>query len=232
MKVSGSDHRRPVRSFVRRAGRMTTGQQRALDELWPRYGLDYQPSPIDPEAVFGRKAPLILDIGFGNGESLVFQATQNPDCDYIGVEVHEPGIGHCIMHADAAGLTNLRIICHDAIDVLVDQIPPGSLARVNLYFPDPWPKKRHHKRRIIKPSFLALVAEHLQNDGTFHIATDWEDYAEHIDETLRSTGLFTIDERREHEGDRALDRPPTKFERRGLVHNHRIVDWRLVVNKQ
>jgi tRNA (guanine-N7-)-methyltransferase len=112
------------------------------------------------------------------------------------------------------------------------QIPPASLARINLYFPDPWPKKRHHKRRIIKPSFLALVAEHLQNDGTFHIATDWEDYAEHIDETLRSTGLFTIDERREHEGDRALDRPPTKFERRGLVRNHRIVDWRLVVNKQ
>lgn len=222
---------RPVRSFVRRAGRMTPGQEKALDTLWPRYGLDYRPEPLDAAAVFGRAAPLVLEIGFGNGESLVIQASQNLQQDYIGIEVHEPGVGHCMMHAEAAGLNNLRIICHDAIDVLQWQIAAESLARVNLYFPDPWPKKRHHKRRIIQPSFLALIADRLAPGGALHIATDWQNYAEHIDESLEVSGLFTIDERREHHGNRALDRPTTKFERRGLVEGHRIVDWRLVVNK-
>lgn len=222
---------RPVRSFVRRTGRMTPGQERALDVLWPRYGLEYRPQPVDAADLFGRDAPLVLEIGFGNGESLVAQAAQNPQHDYIGIEVHEPGVGHCMMHAEAASLRNLRIACHDAIDVLQQQIRPDSVSRVNLYFPDPWPKKRHHKRRIVQPSFLALVADRLVPGGALHIATDWANYAEHIDEALAVTDLFTIAERREHGGDRALDRPSTRFERRGLGKGHQIVDWRLVVNK-
>lgn len=231
MSDSDRSTHRPVRSFVRRTGRMTPGQQRALDVLWPQYGLEYQPLVLNLDEVFGRHAPVVLEIGFGNGESLVEQASRNPQSDYLGIEVHEPGVGHCMMHAEAADIENLRIVCHDAIDVLENQLGPASVTRVNLYFPDPWPKKRHHKRRIVQPAFLALIADRLVPGGTLHIATDWENYAEHIDETVRQSTLFAIDERREHSGDRALDRPATKFERRGLDRGHRIVDWRLAVNK-
>lgn len=219
---------RAVRSFVRRTGRMTPGQERALTELWPQYGLDYVPMLLSPADVFGRRADLILEIGFGNGESLVKQAAANPDLDYIGIEVHEPGVGHCMMHASGAKLRNLRIICQDAIDVLQQQIPDRSLSRVNLYFPDPWPKKKHHKRRIVQPEFLRLVADKLKRGGALHIATDWADYAEHIDDVLAQSDIFRVDERREHAGDNALDRPTTRFERRGLGKGHRIFDWRLI----
>lgn len=221
---------RTVRSFVRRTGRMTPGQERALSELWPRYGLDYSPDLLDPAEVFGRSAPLVLEVGFGNGESLVAHAAANPDCDYIGIEVHEPGVGHCMIHAAAASLSNLRIVCHDAIDVLQNQVPDRSLSRLNLYFPDPWPKKKHHKRRIFQQSFLEMVAGKLIDDGALHIATDWANYAEHIDEIIDQSDLFRLDERREHAGDDALDRPTTRFERRGLHKGHRIFDWRLIRN--
>ena len=224
-------HLRPIRSFVRRTGRLTPGQERALDVLWPRYGLEYRPQVIEPAALFGRDAPLVLEIGFGNGETLVEQAAQHPEQDYLGIEVHEPGVGHCMMHAEAAGVDNLRLVCHDAIDVLENQCGNNTLARVNLYFPDPWPKKRHHKRRIVQPSFLALLAARLAPGGALHIATDWANYAEHIDDAVAACDVFDVDERREHGGDRALDRPTTKFERRGLRKGHQITDWRLRVNK-
>jgi tRNA (guanine-N7-)-methyltransferase len=218
--------RRTVRSFVRRAGRLTASQQRAIDELWPAFGVDYSASLLDFDRIFGRTAGRVLEIGFGNGETLVQQALEGPQLDFIGVEVHEPGIGHCLIAAREAGIGNLRLIAHDAVEVLSQQVPRDSLCRINLYFPDPWPKKRHHKRRIVSASFVELCAARLQSGGHLHIATDWANYAEHIDETLAASRHFTLVERREHDGDRPLDRPQTKFERRGLRHGHRIVDWR------
>lgn len=222
--------RRTVHSFVRRTGRMTPGQARALKELWPQFGIDYAAAPLRFNDVFGRTAPIVLEVGFGNGESLVSQAAANSDLDFIGIEVHEPGVGHCMIHAKNASLGNLRVICQDAIDVLKTQIPEHSVRRVNLYFPDPWPKKKHHKRRIVQLEFLQLIADKLERDGSLHIATDWANYAEHIDGVLDQSDLFRIAERREHEGDHALDRPGTRFERRGLNKGHAIVDWRLVRN--
>ena len=222
---------RPVRSFVRRAGRMTPGQERALERLWPRYGLAYRAELLDLPELFQRTAPVVLEIGFGNGETLVAQAEQNPGRDYLGIEVHEPGVGHCLISAEAAGIDNLRVVCHDALDVLAHQVPTASLSRINLYFPDPWPKKRHHKRRIVQPALMGLLADRLLPGGSLHVATDWADYAEHIDAVLAAGAGFRVSERREHVGDRALDRPTTKFERRGLKKGHRIVDWRLTVNK-
>lgn len=218
--------RRTIRSFVKRTGRMTPSQERALKELWPEYGLDYLAEPLQLSRVFGRTAPRVLEIGFGNGETLVQQALDSPDKDFIGIEVHEPGVGHALLKAREAGISNLRLIVHDAIDVLAEQIPSLSLARVNLYFPDPWPKKRHHKRRIVQQDFLDLVADRLAAGGTLHIATDWADYSEHIDDILSRSHRFRCSEHRLHEGDQPLDRPRTKFEQRGLKKGHRICDWR------
>jgi tRNA (guanine-N7-)-methyltransferase len=221
-----SEHRRTIRSFVRRTGRLTGSQQRALDELWPDFGLEYDACEIDLVSTYGRTAPVVLEIGFGNGDTLVQQASDHPEADFIGIEVHEPGVGHCLLKARDAAITNLRIVMHDAIEVLENQVPNNCLSRVNLYFPDPWPKKRHHKRRIVQASFLDLVADRLTAGGELHIATDWAGYAEHIDEVLEHSDRFTCIERREHDGDNPLDRPRTKFERRGLGKGHRIVDWR------
>ena len=218
-------HKRTIRSFVRRAGRITESQQRALDELWPTYGVPYEPVELSFADQFDRDAPVVLEIGFGNGDTLVEQAATNPDRDFLGIEVHEPGVGHCLLKAEAAAISNLRLINHDAIEVLEHQVPLASLTRLNLYFPDPWPKKRHHKRRIVQPGFVDLVAERLVRGGTLNIATDWANYAEHIDEVMGESERFEIAARREHEGDSPLDRPQTKFERRGLRKGHRIVDW-------
>ena len=217
---------RPIRSFVRRAGRLTSSQQRALDEAWPDYGFEYDGVPCDFDALFGRNAPVVLEIGFGNGETLVEQAAQHPDKNFLGIEVHEPGVGHCLIKVREAGVTNLKLVIHDAVEVLEKQVPKGALERINLYFPDPWPKKRHHKRRIVRPEFLDLLADRLRPGGSLHIATDWANYAEHIDEMLAATHRFELVERRVHAGDRPLDRPRTKFERRGLRHGHEIWDWR------
>lgn len=219
---------RAVRSYVRRAGRITASQSRALEELWPIYGIEYGDTELDFTAVFGRDAARVLEIGYGNGESLVEVASLQADIDFIGVEVHDPGVGHCLIKAREAGIENLRLITHDALDVLEMQIPTASLTRINLYFPDPWPKKRHHKRRIVQSRFLNLSASRLQNGGTLHIATDWANYAEHIDEILQQYPQFECAERREHDGSLPLDRPQTKFERRGLKRGHRIWDWRYV----
>ncbi len=220
--------KRTIRSFVRRTGRITPAQDRALIELWPRYGIEFSDNLLDLDEVFGRSAERVLEIGFGSGETLVHEAGENPDVDYLGVEVHAPGIGRCLADACEAGLTNLRIIRHDAIEVLQQQIDDGALDRINLLFPDPWPKKRHHKRRIVQASFLQLAASKLASGGALHIATDWENYAEHIDEIIGPSSPFTVSERRKHNGCESLDRQTTKFERRGLREGHSIWDWRLV----
>jgi tRNA (guanine-N7-)-methyltransferase len=218
--------KRTIRSFVRRGGRLTPPQQRALDELWPEMGIDFSAQALDLDEIFGRSAPRTLEIGFGNGQTLVQQAEENSSHDFIGIEVHEPGVGHCLLAAKEAEVSNLRLIAHDAIEVLQTQIPASSLQRINLYFPDPWPKKRHHKRRIVQDSFLSLCARCLRQGGALHAATDWENYAEHIAETLAQSALFDCVESRVHDGDDPLSRPVTKFERRGLRHGHRIWDWR------
>jgi tRNA (guanine-N7-)-methyltransferase len=218
--------KRTVRSYVKRTGRMTPSQERALLELWPEYGIEYDTNCLDLDALFGRHTGRVLEIGFGNGDTLVQSAAMRPDIDFIGLEVHEPGVGHCLLKARDAGIDNLRIVAHDAIEVLRDQIEDGALSRINLYFPDPWPKKRHHKRRIINELFLMLAARTLRPGGTLHIATDWENYAEHIDETLAENERFELLERREHGGDQPLDRYTTKFETRGLKIGHRIWDWK------
>jgi tRNA (guanine-N7-)-methyltransferase len=217
---------RSIRSFVRRAGRMTPSQQRALEDLWPIYGIDYDVVRLDLDTEFGRQADKVLEIGFGNGDTLVQTAADHPEIDYLGLEVHEPGVGHCLLRAQDAGISNLRVIIRDAVEVLRDQVADGSLARINLYFPDPWPKKRHHKRRIMNASFLDLVAKKLRIGGALHVATDWENYAEHIDETMTGREDFALTDRREHTGDWPLDRYTTKFETRGLKRGHHIWDWR------
>lgn len=223
-----NDRHRTIRSFVRRTGRLTPSQQRALVELWPTYGVDVSPGAMDFDTLFGRHAPVVLEIGFGNGETLVQQALENSDMNFLGLEVHEPGVGHCLLKARDTGVSNLKLIKHDAMEVLSEQIAPASLQRVNIYFPDPWPKKRHHKRRMIQTSFLPLIHSCLGPGGALHIATDWANYAEHIDEVFAQSELFSSAERREHDGDRPLDRPGTKFEKRGLKKGHRIVDWRFI----
>ncbi len=219
---------RTIRSFVRRAGRLTASQQRALEELWPTFGVPFRREPLQFAELFGRVAPVVLEIGFGNGDTLVQLAAEHPELDFLGIEVHEPGVGHCLLEARDAGITNLRLVRHDAVEVLEAMIAPASLSRINLYFPDPWPKKRHHKRRLVQPAFLELVASRLSPDGTFNVATDWENYAEHIEAAIRESGRFECAEKRVHSGEQPLDRPVTKFERRGLRHGHRIRDWRFV----
>ena len=226
--IDSSGNRRTIRSYVRRTGRMTPAQVRALTKLWPKYGIDYVAEILDLDEVFGRSAERVLEIGFGNGETLVHDAARNPELDFLGVEVHEPGVGHCLIAAADAGLNNLRVIKHDAIEVLQNQVPDSAFTRINLLFPDPWPKKRHHKRRIVQDSFLQLVASKLVSGGSLHIATDWENYAEHIDELIAGSPLFTVAERHVHEGDfESKDRQTTKFEKRGLRQGHSIWDWRL-----
>lgn len=220
-------HPRRIRSFVRRPGRLTPSQARALDELWPDYGLEPE-GPVDLSRVFGRRAKIVLEIGYGNGETLVRQAADDAERDYLGIEVHEPGVGHCLLAARDSELTNLRLIRRDAVDVMRDSIADGALSRINLYFPDPWPKKRHHKRRILNEAFLALAAQKLAPSGALCIATDWAGYAEHIEELLEGPVEFDVDAYIEHGGDRPLDRSTTKFERRGLARGHRIHDWRLL----
>lgn len=218
---------REIQSFVRRPGRLTPAQRRALDELAPQFVLTHEPTFLDQTEIFGRTAPLMVEIGFGNGDSLAALAHSMPDWNAIGIEVHEPGVGHCLLRIEALGFDNLRIIAHDAVAVLRDQLAERSVDRINLYFPDPWPKKRHHKRRLMNPPFLDLVDRTLTDDGALHMATDWAPYAEHIDEVLAEDSRFAVALRRTHAGDAPHVRPQTKFEQRGLRLGHSIVDWEI-----
>lgn len=221
---SGDDRARPaIRSYVMRAGRITRAQRRALDELLPRLGLPFSASPLDLDRVFGRQAPRVLEIGFGDGGTLIELASASPGTDFIGIEVHPPGIGHCLLGIEARGLTNLRLIAHDAVEVLQSQLAPSSLDEVLLYFPDPWPKKRHHKRRIVQPAFAALVASRLRQGGRFKLATDWEPYAEWMLEVMNAEPALE----NTAEGGRFIDRPErglTRFENRGTRLGHKVFD--------
>lgn len=212
-----------IRSFIRRQGRITQGQQLALDHHWPMYclepGLAY-----DFERVFGRSAPLIFEIGFGNGDSLAQMAAENPEIDYIGIEVHRPGVGHLMMKLAESGITNVRIFCHDAIEVLEQCIPDDSLAGIHLFFPDPWPKKKHHKRRIVRPSFVHLVVKKLKKGGYFHAATDWQHYAESMLTELSSVQCMINASMTSDYCNRPPHRPLTKFEQRGIAQGHLIRD--------
>ena len=219
-----ADARRPIRSYVLRAGRMGSGQVRALAELGPRFVLPFAPTPVDAAAVFGRAAPLVVEIGFGMGQATAQIAAAQPECDFIGIEVHPPGVGALLQRIDEAGLTNLRIVQHDAVAVVEAMIAPASLAGVQMFFPDPWHKKKHHKRRLIRADFVALLASRLAPGGRLHCATDWQPYAEQMLAVLSAEPLLanTCD----GYAPRPDVRPMTKFEQRGLNLGHGV--WDLV----
>ena len=224
--ITGDARRRPVRSFVLRQGRLTAAQERAFVELWPRYGVDWAPgTPLDLAVLFGNVRPVVLEIGFGNGDSLAEMAADDPARNWLGVEVHGPGVGHLLLEIERRGLGNLRVIRHDAVELLAHGIARGSLERVQLFFPDPWPKQRHHKRRILTPAFLHLLARALAPGGTFHAATDWEHYAHQMRELLEAPGSpFTNTAGPGHFAERPESRPLTRFERRGERLGHRVRD--------
>lgn len=217
-----------IRSFIRRQGRATVGQKQALEHYWDKYCLSPL-ADLDAALVFGRQAPLIVEIGFGNGASLAAMAEANPDLNYLGIEVHRPGVGHLMMLLEQRGISNVRIYHHDAIEILELKIPDHSVAGVHLFFPDPWHKRRHHKRRIVRPSFLDLLNKKLAPGGYFHAATDWEDYAKDMLATLSAdAGLKNASP----SGDycpRPDYRPMTKFENRGLGLGHGV--WDLVFTR-
>ncbi|WP_426817502.1 tRNA (guanosine(46)-N7)-methyltransferase TrmB [Winslowiella sp. 2C04] len=215
---------RRIRSFVRRQGRLTKGQQHALDNYWPVMGVEYQAQPIDLVDLFGREGPVVLEIGFGMGASLVTMAGNNPQQNFLGIEVHSPGVGACLGSAHEAGVDNLRVMCHDAVEVLENMIPDNSLRMVQLFFPDPWHKARHNKRRIVQVPFAELVMRKLKLGGTFHMATDWESYAEHMLEVMSSIEGYKNQSEDNSYVPRPESRPLTKFEQRGQRLGHGVWD--------
>jgi len=215
---------RTIRSFVVRGGRETAAQQRALDELWPRYGLDPAEVPLDLDACFGRRAPRTLEIGFGNGDHLAALAARHPERDYLGIEVHRPGVGRLLLTCDAQDSRNVRAICRDAVEVLEHALPAASLDEVLLLFPDPWHKKRHHKRRIVQAPFIALVAKVLTPGGLFRLATDWEPYAEEMLARLNAAPAFGNLAPDGGYAPRDESRTATRFERRGQRLGHGVWD--------
>ncbi|WP_224555358.1 tRNA (guanosine(46)-N7)-methyltransferase TrmB [Pectobacterium versatile] len=215
---------RRIRSFVRRQGRLTNGQQLALDNYWPVMGVEYQTELVDFNALFGRDAPVVLEIGFGMGASLVTMAAQHPEQNFLGIEVHLPGVGACLAAAQETGISNLRVMCHDAIEVLMNMIPDGSLSMVQLFFPDPWHKARHNKRRIVQVPFVQLVQSKLKVGGVFHMATDWEPYAQHMLEVMTSVTEYRNLSNNNEYVERPESRPLTKFEARGQRLGHGVWD--------
>jgi tRNA (guanine-N7-)-methyltransferase len=212
-------NKRQIYSFVRRDNRLTRGQQLALDTLWPVYGIELDDRAIDLDILFNRHAPYVLEIGFGNGESLTQMAVENPGLNFLGIEVHRPGIGHILHLIKEYSLSNLRVARHDVVDALHNALADARFQQISIFFPDPWPKRRHHKRRLIQPEFAGLLLDKLTADGVLHIATDWDDYAEHIREVMQAQSRFKIAELTA-----ALPRPTTKFEKRGLSNGHKIHD--------
>ena len=213
---------RPIRSYVLRQGRVSSAQRRAYDSLLPRYGIPFSDSIVDLDAAFGRSAPRILKIGFGMGETTTQIAARHPENDYLGIEVHTPGIGGLLRRLEELGLPNVRIIQHDAVEVLQRMIAPCTFDAVHIFFPDPWPKKRHHKRRLIQPPFITLIADRMRPGAYIHVATDWQHYAEQILELLAADPALA--NMAEGFAPRPEYRPLTKFENRGLKLGHRVWD--------
>ena len=220
---------RRIRSFVKREGRLTEGQERALNDLFPRFGLELQDTPINLTEVFHRSAPTILEIGFGNGSSLAEMAEKNPEQDYIGIEVHRPGVGNLLLQIEKLDLNNLRVMSEDAVDVLNKMITDESLDAVYLFFADPWHKTRHHKRRIVQEEFVQLLRKKLKVNGIFHMATDWEPYAKHMMRVMNATEGYDNTAGKDQYLPRPEYRPLTKFEQRGQRLGHGV--WDLIFKK-
>ena len=215
---------RKIRSFVRREGRMSKRQATAIESLFPKYGLEFNGQLLDFGLIFARTAPTILEIGFGMGNSLAAMAMENPDTNYIGIEVHRPGVGSLLATIDKQNINNIRIFCHDAVEILEQSIPDHSLDGIHIFFPDPWPKKRHHKRRLIQPAFVKLLSQKLKAQGRLHIATDWKNYSEWIEEIMTANRDFArLQDNTSHQ------RPTTKFEKRGIKLGHGV--WDLIYKK-
>ena len=229
--MSGQEQflKRAIRSFVRREGRMTIAQKRAWEEQWPNYGIDWQTHKINLDEIFQRQAPRFLDIGFGMGESLLTQAAANPDCDYIGIEVYRTGVGALLHQCYQFHIKNVRVICHDAVEVLQSMLDDQQCDGIMVFFPDPWPKKRHHKRRLLQADNLRLFAKKLKAKGYLHIATDWQDYAKAIAQEVEKVDELQIMPR-----DQAQvliqQRANTKYERRGQRLGHEVFDLVYGVN--
>jgi tRNA (guanine-N7-)-methyltransferase len=222
--MSESAHPRSIRSFVTRAGRITAAQERALAELWPKYGVAPGPGLLERGQLFGRAAPCTLEIGFGNGENLAALARQHPERDYLGVEVHRPGVGRLLLALEQHQLANVRVICHDAVEVLERQIAPGSLGEILVLFPDPWPKKRHHKRRLIQAPFVALLERALAPGGVLRVATDWRPYALEMLAVLEAAPRLSNLDPGGGFVPRPAERVPTRFELRGTRLGHEVWD--------
>jgi tRNA (guanine-N7-)-methyltransferase len=219
-----SDKRRPIRSFALRRGRMTPGQHRAFEQGWERHGLRHSAGPIDPATVFTSNAPLVLEIGFGMGRSLLEMAAADPASNFIGIDVHKPGVGSLLQGIEAEGLENIRVYCHDAVEVLRDCIPDYSLDTVQIFFPDPWHKKRHNKRRLIQPDFVRQLGPKLKPGGLLHLATDWEHYAQQMMTVLSADPDFHNCYAQDTFAPRPSHRPLTKFELRGERLGHGVWD--------
>jgi tRNA (guanine-N7-)-methyltransferase len=217
-----------IRSYVLRQGRVSNAQRRAHDTLLPRFGIEFRETPLDLDAAFGRSAPRILEIGCGMGETTVAIAAAHPDTDYIGIEVHTPGVGSLLKQIDEAGLTNVRVIQHDAVAVMETMIPPASLDGLHIFFPDPWPKKRQQKRRLIQAPFIALACSRLKPGGYLHAATDWQEYAEQI-LAVFSTESALVNTATGY-AEKPAYRPQTKFETRGLKLGHGV--WDIVFRRK
>ncbi|MES9963944.1 MAG: tRNA (guanosine(46)-N7)-methyltransferase TrmB [Candidatus Sedimenticola sp. 20ELBAFRAG] len=231
MNDETNKHHRRIRSFVLREGRLTAGQQKAFETVWPDYGVSFTGSKLDLQGLFGNHNPVFLEIGFGNGESLAEMARANPGNNYIGVEVHRPGVGHLLIRIEELGLTNLRVMRHDAVEILDKGLTEGSLDGLFLFFPDPWHKKRHHKRRILQPEFVQLIAKAVKPGGIFHAVTDWEHYAQHMMDVLsREAALFENTAGVGNYTPRPGYRPLTKFEQRGHRLGHGV--WDLIFRRK